>query len=155
MKKPRIQIHTCTVAEIENARGIGDVSSGYAEESAISLLPAPQPRWDVYRAMEVTGLFKVIGAFDGERIVGFASVISGVMMPHYGVKLASVESIFVLKGYRKTGAGIRLLRAAEDVAREEGAVALLSAAPKGGSLAKVLPGLGYASTHDMFCRRIA
>ena len=155
MKKTQITIRTCTVEDIETAPGIGDIIGGYAEESAISLLPQPQPLWDVYRNMELSGRFRVIAAFDGERIVGLATVIAPVLMPHYGFNMATMESIFVLRDYRKTGAGIRLLRAAEKASRDAGAKALLMTAPVGGSLDNVLPRIGYANTHNMFCRRLA
>ena len=150
----KIQIRRCSISDVMGDANIGDLADEYAEESAIPGMPRLSPQWDIYRILEEAGHFHIIGAFEGERLVGLMSVISQVM-PHYGAVIATIESIFVLRDYRKTGAGIVLLRAAAAHAKETGAVALLATAPKDGALAKVLPRVGYTHTNQLFCRIIA
>jgi GNAT superfamily N-acetyltransferase len=75
------------------------------------------------------------------------------VIPHYGVAIAVTESFFVGKEYRKSGAGLKLLRAAE--AHAEGAPGLLVSAPVGGTLAEVLPHLGYRETNRVFFKELA
>jgi len=60
------------------------------------------------------------------------------------------ESFYVAKASQKTGAGMRLLRAAEKKARELGAPGLLVSTPFGGRLFVVLPRLNYAETNRIF-----
>ena len=72
------------------------------------------------------------------------------VLPHFGRKVGVSESYFVAAEYRKTGAGLRLLHAAEEAAREAGAVGVLVSAPTGGILERVMPGVGYRETNRVF-----
>ena len=77
-----------------------------------------------------------------DRLVGFVTVLV-TMLPKYTSLVASTESFFVSQPYRKTLAGIKLLRAAENEAIESGAFGMLVSAPHDGPLSKVLPKAGY------------
>jgi GNAT superfamily N-acetyltransferase len=71
-------------------------------------------------------------------------------MPHYSVRIAVGESFFVSAEHRKTGAGLKLLKAAEDYAKEINSSGLLISAPLGGNLAEILPHVGYVETNRVF-----
>ncbi len=50
---------------------------------------------------------------------------------------------------------MKLLRAAEDLARRLGSPGLLVSAPYGGDLFKVLPRVGYVESNRVFFSRVA
>jgi len=96
-------------------------------------------------------MFQTIGAFLGDKLVGFVAVLTPIV-PHYGVVIAVTESLFVGKVYRRTGAGLKLLRAAEMHSIDAGSPMLTVSAPSGGVLAEVLPRLGYRETNRSFVK---
>ncbi|HEX7386254.1 MAG TPA: GNAT family N-acetyltransferase [Castellaniella sp.] len=105
-----------------------------------------------YENMIAAGIMRPLGVFVDNDLVGFCAVLI-TPVPHYGGRvLASTETLFVARAHRAGGAGITLLRAAEDVAHEAGASGLYVSAPVGGVLERVLPGLGYHETNRVFFR---
>ena len=147
-------VRPCSVAEVERNANFPVLAREYAAESAIAGLPAPVEKIASYRLIEQSGCFRCYGAFLGEALIGFLAVLTPVI-PHYGIAVAVCESFFVGQAHRKSGAGIRLLRAAERHAREAGSPGLLVSAPYGGRLARVLPHLGYRETNRVFFKEIA
>lgn len=149
-----VEIRPCTIAEIEQAQNFAELVEEYATESSIDGLPHPSAQWSMYHTLEDAGALYCFGAFLEGLLVGFVAVLSHVM-PHYGVGISTTESFFVARAYRKTGAGSRLRHAAERYAQERGSAGILISAPHGGSLAAVLPGVGYRQTNDVFFKRFA
>lgn len=152
MTEPAV-IKKVTIAEMERDENFPALFREYAEDSAILDLPPPDEKLAAYRAIERSGIFHVYGAFVGDGLAGFISVLLPVI-PHYGVAVGVTESFFVAKAHRKSGAGLKLLRAAEDMARTAGAPALMVSAPFGGRLAEVLPRQGYKETNRVFLRKL-
>lgn len=146
-----VEVRRCTVAEILHAPNIDQITEEYASESSIKGMPHPLAKMEMYYQLEAVDALCAFGAFVDGVPVGFISVLSTII-PHYSIRLSVSESFFVLKGYRKTGAGMKLLRMAEDKAREAGAPGLLVSAPYGGVLADVLPHSGYAPSNTIFFR---
>lgn len=132
-----VVIRQCTISEIENAPNIGEFLAEYARESAARYAPPHAAQMEMYKQMEYTGALYTVGAFVGELLIGVVNIIKSVL-PHYGVLMAITESLFVLKPYRKTGAGIKLIAVARDYTREINAFGLLISAPFGGDLAEIL-----------------
>lgn len=149
-----IMIKKTTIAEIEANENFSALAKEYAEESSIHGLPAPVEKIATYRVIESTGFFQAYGAFLGEVLVGFIAILTPVI-PHYGVAIAVAESFFVAKAYRKTGAGLKLLRAGQDHAKSAGSPGFLVSAPTGGVLANVLPRLGYRETNRVFFKELS
>lgn len=126
------------------------IKEGYADESGMVGLPKPDCQTDLYYQMQATGLMHPIAAYDDDKnLLGFLLLICNIL-PHYGVKIATAESFYVLKEYRCTGAGKKLLRAAEDLAVELGAKGVLISAPTGSRLAEVMPRSGYNESNRIF-----
>lgn len=146
-------IRPCTYDDIAHGPQSGELLREYAEESAIAELKPYNPNDDIYRGMERMGLVHCIGAFKGEVMIGFLIFIVSVI-PHFSRKSATAESYFVTAGERKTGAGIRLLRAAEKMARELGAECFMLSAPIGSRLERVLHGTKYRPTNVAFFRSL-
>lgn len=145
-----IEIRRCLVSDIQQSPAVDDIVREYADESSIKEIGEAEPDFAMYQSMEESGVLHAIGAFDGDDLVGFAFVFY-YGLPHYkGRCIATTESIFVLHKHRKNGAGIKLIRAAESMARELGAPALLISSPYGGRLATVLPQLSYRQSNQVF-----
>lgn len=98
-------------------------------------------------------MLHVFSAATDFDLVGFITVLAPVL-PHYGVPVAVSESFFVAKAHRKTGAGLKLLRAAEDMARSLGSPGLLVSAPFAGDLFHVLPHVGYVESSRIFFKKV-
>ena len=108
----------------------------------------------MYKILEDSGALCCFGAYQGETMIGFITVLTHVM-PHYGALIATTESFFVAKAYRKTGAGTLLRQTVERHAQGRGAAGVLICAPYGGQLAKVLPRAGYRQTNQVFFKGLS
>lgn len=124
----------------------------YAAECSIPAIGEINPQADAYAAMENAGLLRSFMVFDDARKVGFAIVLTPVL-PHYGKRLATIESLFVAKGSRRSGAGRDLMRAVEKYAEQAGCVGILYSSPAGGQLEKLLEASKeYQRTNAVFFR---
>lgn len=139
-----VTIRTCTVEEIHQS----DLATEYSSY-AIAGLPIPNVQWDRYKAMESAGIISILGAFFDSKLIGFVSTIGHVSL-HYGARLTLTESFFVAKQYRRSGAGVKLLRAVEQLARDNGSAGLMVTAPHNKELSRVLSVVGYHHTHQVF-----
>lgn len=149
-----MQIRRCTVAELEAAPNLAELLAEYERESSMPELGAAVPQVESYRAMEAAGLLHPIGAFDGDRLAGFILPIVAVL-PHYGARVATVESFFVASADRKSGAGDLLRTEAEALGRELGCRAIIISAPVDGVLSRVLEAGRYRQSNDVFVRALA
>jgi len=149
-----MNIVPATVAGIQHAATLPRLAAEYAAESRIDGLPEPMAKWDTYQHLEAAGALHVFGAAVEGALVGFISVLAPIL-PHYGAVVAVCESFFVAREWRHTGAGLGLLKAAEDKAREIGSPGLLVCAPFEGDLFKVLPRRGYAETNRVFFKKVS
>lgn len=149
-----VDVRQGSVTELRRAEGFVEMVQEYGTDCAKEGLPAPATKLSLYHQMEATGVLTCFGAFEGELLVGFATVICQ-MSPHYGVIMASIESLFVRESWRKSGAGLKLIRAAEVKAREVKSPTLFVFAPTGGALEQVLPRLKYKSTSHVFMKDLS
>jgi GNAT superfamily N-acetyltransferase len=149
-----VSIRLCSIAEIAGAPNFSDVCEAYAHESAVPGLPVAEIRTDIYTLMESSGNLFPIGAFDGEKLVGF--IVSSInVMPNYGVPVAATNAYFVLPEYRSSGAGLRLLREAESLAKASGAAGMLIGCPKNGVLSEVLERKRFVEVNRLFFKGFA
>ena len=144
-----VTIKRIRFSELENDPDFEILCEENANESHIKGMPPISIHRETYRKFDQSGLFFIFGAYDGDRLIGFLSVIA-TLLPHYGVLTAMSESFFVRKADRKSGAGLKLLDAGERFAEELGAPGFFLSAPVGGVLAKVLPRRGYTKTNEVF-----
>ena len=142
-------VRPISVKEAEDDIFFDHLLSLYADESSIDGLPKPKADMNMYGLMEGAGAYHLFGAYFDGLLVGFIGLISQ-SLPHYSVKITITESYFVAKAYRSTGAGLKLLRTAENHAKDMGSPGLLVSSPYGGDLAKVLPGVGYRPSNVVF-----
>ena len=124
----------------------------YADECSIAEIGTANPQPEAYAAMEASGMFHSFAAYHQGRLVGFANLLTPVL-PHYGVRVATVETLFVGKDFRSTSAGLDLRRALEDHAAAAGCVGILYSAPAGGQLERLLEASRhYYKTNSVFYR---
>lgn len=138
-----VEYRRCSVMEIAAVPNMPALIQAYEAESSlpeIGRVPTGKTAQEMlaqYHNYEIVGALHVIGAFDGERIVGFVMVLTHVL-PHYAELTAVSESFFVDQDYRKRGVGLRLKAVAKEVAKEKGAKTILWSAPANGAFAKQL-----------------
>jgi GNAT superfamily N-acetyltransferase len=148
-----LQIMDTTFDTVSGQPTFDALLSEYADECRLKDLPEPACQRDVYRAMEKAGIMCTMAAFNDKALIGFSTILISVL-PHYGVLMATTESLFVHPDHRSSGAGLQLIHRAENLAIDRGAAGLLVTAPVGGTLSKVLPRLGYTDTNTVFFRRL-
>lgn len=125
----------------------------YAAECGNSGIGRPEMQVDTYRALEAAGVLRIAAAYHDGVLAGFLFYLLTVL-PHYGRLVAVSESVFVAAAHRDTGAGLALLKAAEDAALVAGAVGLLVSAPAGGTLDRLLAAKRYEHTNAVWFKRL-
>lgn len=145
----KVVIKECKFSDIQISENFDELLKEYANELAINGLPHPKADIELYKKLDDSGIFQVIGAFIDNKIVGIITIILSVNQ-HYGKKIAVTESFYVGKEYRKTGAGLKLLKHAEIYAENNGSPGLFVTAPVNGTLADILPRVGYIKSNQVF-----
>jgi GNAT superfamily N-acetyltransferase len=131
------------------ARNARELIGQYAAECSV---PDYHPQSEIYAALEHSGALQCFGAYLADELIGFISVLSAVM-PHNGVRVANIESFFVLSPQRRCGTGNALLSAAETYATESGCGALVYNARVGSRLEKILTRRANCErSHSVFTR---
>lgn len=149
-----VTVRTCRAVELELAPSFAALMAEYLAESGRAITADPSPQIATYKAQEAADTMKFAGVWDGGgELVGMLVVALSVV-PHFGMTVATTETLFVSAKARKTGAGKALLSLADDMARESGAVGVLVSAPVGGVLAKVLPRSGFKHTNELFFKAL-
>jgi len=126
----------------------------YEHESLVEGIPKADLQFDMYKSLEALGKFFIFCAYVDGELVGFITLVCNVI-PHNGKLFGGVESYFVMKRHRKSGAGFELLRAAEKCAESKGAVGMILSAPAGGKLSRVMQRSKYRLTHETFFKGFA
>lgn len=111
--------------------------SEYAWECSMPELGDVNPQRELYQAMEDSGGLKSFGVYKEDKLIGFATLLIYVL-PHYGKKIATTESIFIAIDHRNSVAGARLLSFLEDYAKGQGCEAFLYTAPEGSRFSALL-----------------
>jgi len=146
-----IKIKLVTVKELFSSSNWDNVVSAYINESNNKVLPKANVQEYVYQELEDTGMFKVIAAYEEDKLVGFI-MASFSILPHYLVKSVSTSAIFVLQEYRNTNTTKRLLNTLEDVSRKAGIKAFIMTAPKESRLEKAARIFGFTATNTLFTK---
>ena len=126
----------------------------YDAECSIPEIGEIDPQGALYAQMEAAGLMRCFGVFMGGWLVGFASILFYIL-PHYGKRVASVESLFIAKAHRASGNGAALMQAIEQDAKARGCVVMLYSAPTGSKLERLLLlKKRYRRTNAVFTRKL-
>jgi GNAT superfamily N-acetyltransferase len=127
----------------------------YAAECSIPEIGVPCPQDEMYAAMESAGGLRMFAIYEGANIVGFISLLMYVL-PHYGQKVCTTESIFLAAAHRHMGMGAKMLNFIESFAKEQGCKVVLYTAPTGSRFARLLSlnRRRYRRTNSVFCRSL-
>lgn len=121
----------------------------YTAESGTPELGPARPVQQQYEALDFAGMWRCIGAFEGGALVGFVTVLVTPHL-HFGCNVASTESLWLDPSHRHGPAGLRLIRAAKQLAQDMGARALFVSAPHGSRLEQLCRRL-YRCDSSIFC----
>lgn len=147
------EVRRITFAELTASAEWDGLVSEYADECQIAGLPRFKYDSSTYYLLENSGAMKFAASFVEDTLVGFATMIV-TQLPHYSRIVAIVESIFVAKQHRSSGAGMMLIREMESLAKDNEAIGILVSAPKGGRLNGLMPNIGYTHTNEVFFKGI-
>jgi GNAT superfamily N-acetyltransferase len=137
----------CTFDSLEADPAFSRLVEGYTHECAIPEFTPGEVQGDAYRAMEAAGVLHCFEVRAEGALVGFLTILLHVL-PHFGVRTAIVESVYVDPDHR--GAGLSVVREAKAFATQHNTRGLLMSAPAGGALARLLPRLGFRHTNETF-----
>ena len=135
--------------ELERCPGFLAVVNEYEDETQNPVIGNPSVQFERYRDLDTLGTLKCVGAFSNDLLVGLASILVA-RSQHYAFPIASIESFYLRKEYRKGTNGLRLINAAKSLAKSEGAPGLVFMAPPGTSYEKVCKKLGMVHTHTAY-----
>ena len=125
----------------------------YAAECSIPAIGPIDPQPQIYKSLEDAQVMQCFGAFDPD-LIGFGNVLMSVF-PHYGRKIATIESLFVAHAHRRTSAGSELMRVIEGFVKDAGCEGILYSAPAQGKLERLLEAKKqYHRTNAVFYRSL-
>ena len=111
------------------------------------------PSAEMYQAVVDAGLMFVIGAFDGEQVVGYCTMTVAPTMHNPSVILAANDALFVLPKYRGITGG-RMIRMAEREAKARGACRVLWHTRSGTKLHESMARHGYRPADIVMMKEI-
>ena len=147
-------IEQVSFTEILDAPNAAELLAEYETECAISAIGPINPNRETYRVLEQNGAMHCFAVYSDSELVGFANVLMTVL-PHYSRKVATVESIFVMRAARGRISGLELLRRIEQYALDAGCVGILYSSPAGSAFEALLEvKKTYRRTNTVFFRSL-
>lgn len=145
-----IDIRRVPVSDVLNSKTL---IAEYAAECSIPSIGEINPQTDIYAAIENGGMLQSFMVEKSGAESGFAIVLTPVL-PHYGKRIATMESLFVAKESRSGGAGRKLMNLVEDYSKSVGCGGILYSAPTGSQLERLLEASKeYQRTNAVFFRK--
>lgn len=150
-----MEVRACQAAEIFDDPASAELFAEYEQECANPLTGSTAPVRAMYEALEGLGVAQCFAAYADLKLCGFAFVLISVL-PHYGRRFATVESLFVGgAGRRGGGLGVWLMSAVEAHAKKAGCTAIFYSAPVGSRFARLLfLKKEYRKTNHIFTRSL-
>jgi len=138
--------------ELWNTPGFVRLCLDYEKESSLEYLKDVNPKYEKYKEIENNNELIIVGAYSDDAIlIGFTVTTIGYYL-HYDVLAADTESLYVDDNYRKGNTGLKLIRTAEEYAKQAGAEFFYITAPAGGRLEKAARLFGYKKANVQFIR---
>ena len=133
-----MEIREVTSAVLFDDPSFAKATEEYARESGNPFIGlTANPHRDGYQIIEESGMWRCSAVYEADKLVGFVAVLASQHF-HYGVLVASIETLWLSQEHRKGPAGLRLIREAKRIAKDMGAVALYASAPAASRLSKLL-----------------
>lgn len=112
------------------------------------------PDWPRYEALAAAGALVIVGAYVGDRMVGYAMSFATTHLHYVGLVSCANDVLYVDPAYRKGRLGLQLIYETERLARERGAKIITWHAKEGTSLQALLPRLGYEVHEVIYSKRL-
>lgn len=152
-----IEIRTSTYDEmLAQADELFSLFSEHWDEVALNKqVMVLKPDLQRYEAMGANGNLLVLGAWDGDELVGYS--VNFVMQHlHYkDLRICSNDLLFVAQAHRKGRVGLRLIRATEEHARAAGAELMLWHGKPNTALVELMPALDYGVQDIIFSKQLS
>ena len=131
------------------------ISEHWKEIAKNKQLMVLKPMYDRYEAMEKAGILICLGAFDGDRLVGYAASIVSPHLHYADLVTASNDIIFLLPEYRLGHTGLKLIRETERIAKEDHGCRMVSWHAKDNTtLNELVPKMGYHVQDVIWTREV-
>ena len=143
------EIRELPYQELEHTTGFDAVVNEYKDETSNSAIGSPSVQFERYRDLDRLGSLKCVGAFEEGVLVGLVGVLFAKSQ-HYDFPVASIESFYLRKAYRKGTNGLRLIRAVKGLVKREGAPGVIFMAPPETNYERVCRKLGMVHTHSAY-----
>ena len=138
-----IVIREGTIQEIFDRSDFLEQAHAYCEESGTKAFGPECPDRAAYEELEKEGGIRVIVATRIGQVIGFAIVLKTYHY-HFSLPMATIETLWLDKNWRKSHAGLGLIRYAKMIAKDWGYKHLTASAPAGSRLSQVF---GRLATH--------
>ena len=122
----------------------------YAELVALKHVVEFDPHLDRYAMLEANNCMVNLGAYDGDKLVGYSTNVLGPHMDSQHLMCAHNTMFFLSKQYRKGLQGIRLLRATTAACKERGARYMLWRAKPDTSMHALLARMGHLHLETVY-----
>lgn len=147
-----MELKEVSVGTIFESPEFGQIVEDYRNESGNPDLGEAVPSREFYERMASAGALRCVVAYDGSRIVGIVLVVATIY-PHFGKTVASVESLWLDRSHRAGGSGLKLIRKAQEVARDMGAAGIYYGARVGSRQAE-LYGRLFTPMNTLFWKKL-
>lgn len=148
-----IEIKPTSFAALHQNKAFMALVHEYNVECSLVGMPRFDEKLSTYHAIDGSEFFHAFMAVDDGELVGFMFILTPVI-PHYGYAIATTESLFVGTTYRKSGAGMALIRFAYAFAKSVGSPAIAISSPSGGRLQSILPKMGFRETNRIYLKEV-
>jgi hypothetical protein len=142
-------IRPVSYADVFNDPNFPNLLKEYGDECSALGTPKPQP--DLYELLEKSGGMQIFGVYEEKILVGFAAVLIYVL-PHFGIKVATTESIFITRDFRHLG--LDLMETIEGYAKVSGCEDFLYSAPVDSRFDRLLNVLEYDHINNAYLRKL-
>jgi len=140
--------------DLNNISEFKNIVEEYTAESAVEEMLPIKTDVDLYIKLNELKKMITLAAYDDDVLIGYANFLLSPNL-HYSKLTAVTESFFIKEDYRKTGAGMALLKEMEKLAKENGAVAFMVTAPSDSKLSVVMEkNKAYKETNKVFFKSL-
>lgn len=129
----------------------GEIASLHSLEVGASKY---EPDVKTLEAMENAGVLLGLAAYDGDKLVGYSVNIIGPDVSRCGKIVCSNHTLFVRADYRKSGLGLRIIKATEEAAKARGASCLEMQGVAGSPVCKLFSRKGFTETYTIFRKEL-
>lgn len=144
-----IVIDRCKWNDIRTATNLDRLVEECRKEGGAEGLPEGKLSHEMYQKLEDSGVLHIVRAREDEKLLGCINILIYVS-PHYSVKLAQVDLVYLDEKYRTAGAGLRMVKEAEIIAQEQGALGISFNAHVHTALEDLLNVKKYKLTHRVY-----